>query len=387
MNEKRRLKIAYTTPSDVIGQSSYHVGTRYYIGKYLGKYLGDVDYIGPLDTIADNLFYRTKRRIYRYAFHKVYMPHRAPRVLDYFAKQIEEKIKDKHYDLIFSPDNIEISHLNTDIPIVFYTDAVFDSMVNFYSEFTKLCNESIRDGHNQEQAALDRAMLAIFSSQWAVDAAIGSYDVDQDKVKFVPFGANLPVAPDRESVIRRKPSEICNLLFIGGDWKRKGGPIAIQVVEELDKMGLRSKLFVCSLLPQDEPLNEFVEYVGLLDRNKAHENRELENLFFDCHFLILPTAADCTPGVFREAAAFGLPVITTDVGGNRSVVTHGKSGIILSKDAGAEEYASVIMENYTNDENYSYLCVGAREMFEQVLNWDSSISKVSSLIRNLLGSS
>lgn len=152
----------------------------------------------------------------------------------------------------------------------------------------------------------------------------------------------------------------------------------------LNKMGLKSRLFVCSRLPEEEPLNEFVENIGLLDRNKADENRKMEGLFSNSHFLILPTKADCTPGVFREAAAFGLPVITTDVGGNTSVVENGKSGIILSKNADPEEYVNLIVGIFKDSESYFNLCSGSREMFEQVLNWDSSILKVSCIVKEFM---
>jgi glycosyltransferase involved in cell wall biosynthesis len=381
MNNKRRLKIAYTTINDVRNQNSFNAGTRYYIAKYLEKHLGDVDFICPLETIQNNFIYRSKRRFYTYLCHQRYLPDRAPAVLDRFADQIKKRIEGKHHDLIFSPANEEISHLDTNIPIVFYTDAIFDSMVDFYSKYTNLCKESIKDGHNQEQAALDRAKLAIFSSRWAADAAIKNFDVDPNKIKFIPFGANLPVIPEREVVERRRNNGLCNLLFVGTDWERKGGPLAVRIVEILNNMGMKSRLFVCSRIPKEEPLNEFVVNIGLLDRNKPAENRKMEELFSHAHFLILPTKADCTPGVFREAAAFGLPVITTDVGGNTSVVEKGKSGIILSKDADPEEYGNMIFKSFKDSERYRNLCFGSREMFEQVLNWDTSIERVSSLIR------
>jgi glycosyltransferase involved in cell wall biosynthesis len=379
------LKVAYPTINDVIGMSSFNVQTPYYVGKYLGRHLGDIDFLGPLDTIEHKFFFRTKRRSYKYVFYKKYLPSRAPRVLDHFANQIKKKLANKQYDIIYAPDSIVISHLDTDIPIVFYVDSIFNSMIDVYPEFANLCEESIRDGRNQEQAALDRARLAIFSSQWAADAAIKNYDVHPNKVKFIPFGANLPVIPGREIVDRRGNVGSCNLLFVGVDWERKGGSLAVKVVEILNKMGLRSRLSVCSRLPQGEPLNEFVDNIGLLDRNKAGENRKMEEFFSNAHFLILPTKADCTPMVFSEAAAFGLPVITTDVGGIRSIVKDGKSGIIISKDSDPEEYANVILETSKNFEKYRELCLGSREMFEQVLNWDTSISKVASLIRECIG--
>jgi len=384
MIKKKRLKIAYPMTDDFRGQSSFNVGTRIYIAKYLEKHLGDVDFIGPLSNMSNSLKYRTKRRIYKYFFRKKYLPNRSPQVLYHFAKQIKDRIKNRHYDLIFTPDNIEISHLEIDIPIVFYTDAIFDSMIDFYKEYSNLCKESIEDGHNQEQAALDRAMLAIFSSQWAADAAIRNFNVDPNKVKVVPFGANISRIPDSKNIFEQKNNRVCTLFFIGADWERKGGSIAVETVDKLNRMQLKSTLFVCSRISPDESLNDFTQNIGLLDRSKESENKRLENLFLTSHFLILPTKADCSPGVFREAAAFGLPVITTDVGGNSSVIENGVNGIMLSHKAGPEEYANVILEYYKDDKKYQSLCKGSRDMFDRVLNWDKSILTVADLINGML---
>lgn len=381
----KRLKIAYVSSDDVLAQTSYQAGTRYYIGKYLEKHLGDVDFICPLESKEHYFLQNIKRRIYKYIYNKKYLPDRSSSVLRYSAEQILYKIRHKYYDIIFSPDSRLVSHLETSIPIVFYSDAIFDSMVDFYAEFTNLCDESIRDGHNQEQEAMNRAMLTIYSSQWAVDAAIRGFDVRPDKVKFILFGANLPTIPKKENILKPKNMDVCNLLFVGADWERKGGPSAVKVVEALNKRGLKSRLYVCSRLPKSELLNEFVENVGLLDRNKAHENKKIEELFICSHFLFLPTKADCTPMVFSEAAAFGLPVITTNVGGNSSVVENGKNGIILDKDTDIEEYADIISEIFTNTKKYRELSECSRKMFEEELNWDASITKVSSLIRESLG--
>ena len=64
-------------------------------------------------------------------------------------------------------------------------------MLNFYPEFSNLCNETIRNGNGMEQAALSNCELAIYSSEWAAASAINNYQVDREKIKVVPYGANL----------------------------------------------------------------------------------------------------------------------------------------------------------------------------------------------------
>jgi glycosyltransferase involved in cell wall biosynthesis len=66
----------------------------------------------------------------------------------------------------------------------------------------------------------------------------------------------------------------------------------------------------------------------------------LLQLYADADLFVLPTLADCLGVVIEEAAATGLPVITTDVGGVGESVDPGVSGLLVPPgDARAVELA------------------------------------------------
>src|SRR6185436_3482760 len=95
---------------------------------------------------------------------------------------------------------------------------------------------SLARGHAMEQRAIDRAALAIYSSDWAASSAIARYHADRNKVKVVPFGANIEESRTLEEVramIAARPRDVCRLLFVGVGWERKGGDIAIEVARLL----------------------------------------------------------------------------------------------------------------------------------------------------------
>jgi glycosyltransferase involved in cell wall biosynthesis len=48
--------------------------------------------------------------------------------------------------------------------------------------------------------------------------------------------------------------------------------------------------------------------------------------------------------VLAEAAAAGLPLVATEVGGTSQVVRHGENGYLMPYDAGAGEWARAILE-------------------------------------------
>ena len=71
-------------------------------------------------------------------------------------------------------------------------------------------------------------------------------------------------------------------------------------------------------------INDMVEYVGFVDGDKKNQ------LFNECHALILPSYIEGVPITILEAYSYHLPVISTNVGGIPQILTNGKQGIVIS---------------------------------------------------------
>jgi glycosyltransferase involved in cell wall biosynthesis len=110
--------------------------------------------------------------------------------------------------------------------------------------------------------------------------------------------------------------------------------------------------------------------IPFLDKNDARQAHELEKLYAMSDFLILPTRADAAPNVFKEANAFGLPVITTDTGGIASIICNGENGYMLPLAARGDDYADLIAGIYHDKQRYLRLAQSSRAAFEERLNWD-----------------
>lgn len=89
-------------------------------------------------------------------------------------------------------------------------------MVDFYPNYTNLSASTIVNGNKLEQLALDRCSLAVYSSEWAAESAIRNYNVHPDKVKVIPFGANLECSrsySDIQNIIRNRPRSVSYYLW------------------------------------------------------------------------------------------------------------------------------------------------------------------------------
>lgn len=379
---EKNLKIAFLTAEDPKNKSSWS-GTNYSIARALQKHCGDVQYIGPINTNVNKIT-GLLNRLSLLITKKGYEGGHSTLLSKRYAQIIKKRISKQDIDLIFAPAaSAEIAYLETEIPVIYISDTTFHLLQNYYGDLSNVRDVSLREGNKIEKKAIKKSVLLIYSSRWAAESAIKDYGADKSKVHVLPFGANIEYVPLQEEVFKKKRSDKCRLLFLGVDWERKGGSIAFDALLELEKLGVESELTVCGCVPPEEFKHESLMVIPFLDKNDEKQGRELNQLLLENDFLILPTRGDCTPVVFCEANAFGLPVITTDTGGISSVICNGKNGYMLPLDAGGKDFAQIILEIYSDDEIYSKLIESSRKTFDESLNWDVWAIEVKKLIKNL----
>jgi glycosyltransferase involved in cell wall biosynthesis len=337
-----------------------------------------------VDKLSDpyRFIFRAKRVAKNIALRKNYLRDREPLSLKAYARQVEDRLKRLNPDIVFSPGTIPIAYLRTDKPLIFWTDATFDGMIDFYPEYRNLCGETLRNGHRMEQAALSSCRLAIYSSEWAAQTALSNYIVDSSKVKVVPFGANLSEAPSAATVeraIKSRNSGTCKLLFVGVDWYRKGGDMALAVASSLKEQGLNVELHVAGCDPP-LPLPAFVKTHGFLSKGNRAQSERLALLYEMSDFFILPSEAECAAVVVAEANAFGLPALTTNVGGMRTVIRDDKNGRTFDSVSFVQECAAYILKTKASKECYRGLCVSSLEEYSSRLNWDSAVRALLNLL-------
>ncbi len=239
-----------------------------------------------------------------------------------------------------------------------------------------------------EESALKRCKLAIYASEWAAQTAIQNYQIDESKVRVVPFGANIKCDRDLDDIkgiIRSRPSNKCKLLFVGVDWSRKGGNLALRVTNKLNQMGLDTELSIVGCdPPQKEKFPDYVKCHGFLSKKTGYGIKKLNRLFSEAHFFILPTRSEAFGVVFFVASLFAVPSIATAVGGITTAVKDGKNGKLFSLKSDIEEYCSFIMDCFSNYKNYQALAFSSFSEYQSRLNWTVSGMTVKRLLENLI---
>jgi len=340
------------------------------MAKSLADQNADLDFVGNL-KIQRTLPLLVKKVLYSSIgrdFHFL----RTPEIATQLASQIKPRIKPDS-DIIFSPGSIPVSLLETPVPKVFYTGACFGGMVGFYDGFSHLSAETIRHGHFLEQAALSSSKLVLYASDWGKQTAIENYDVDPAKIKVVPYGANLESSFTLDEIkaqIAKRSASVCKLLFIGVDWRRKGGDLALDVATELNRRGIKTELHVVGL--KHLPLKNIPPFLidhGFLNKAIPAQRVKLERLLSDSHFLIVPSKAEAFGVVFAEASAWGIPSVSFHVGGIPTAVKIGQNGHLFSPEAGVTEFSDCLFDLFTDRRRYNELALSSFNEFQSRLNW------------------
>ncbi len=375
MENESRPRIGFLTSTDPMDRRSWS-GVHYSIFRAAERNLGPVTALGPMPMvwplrIGDNL----NRRLVMPLTGKRYQYSWSMAMSWLYGARFARLLRQQPFDLLLAPASFtEIAHIDTQIPIVYCEDSTLRQLIDFYPGLTGLLDISKRELNHIEKRALDKAALVCYSSEWAAQSAIESYGADPSKVVVIPFGANYPSPPEFAEMVDKPRTGVCRLFLLGGDWGRKGGSIAYDTMVALNDMGLPATLTVVGCAP---PIEAAARYqhpgfttIPYLNMGEPADLAKLDGLFRTADFFILPSRAECAAIAFADANSFGLPVITTDVGGIASFVEQNQTGVMLPLSATGTDFAAVIMRLYRDEVAYEHMRITARRHYETVLNWN-----------------
>jgi glycosyltransferase involved in cell wall biosynthesis len=313
-----------------------------------------------------------------------YHSEREPAALKTLARRVERGLAAIKPDVVFAPSSLPMCFVDTTCPTAFVTDQVFCDFVHGYVH--RPSKRFLRVGNAQEALALARATLVSYPSQWAAQSAERHYATDPRKLAVIPWGANLPFEIEQSEVaaaIARRPFDSCHLVFVGKDWERKGGDTFVDIVRQMNRLGLKTRGTVIGANPEGLPTDVFTIH-PYLDKARPDHFALFASIMLDAHFLILPTRAEAFPHVLCEATAFGVPAISSPVGGITEIIHEGDTGFVRPLETSAEQLALLIRDTLATPANYVRLARQSREAYEQRLNWDNFGKRINESIAALV---
>lgn len=154
-------------------------------------------------------------------------------------------------------------------------------------------------------------------SDWVAQSLICDWAIPPDAIEVVSPGVDTtrftpcPRTPRRERV---------HILFVGGDFVRKGGPILLDwAAKQRGRVDL-------TVVTRDDVANA-PGNVRVL-HGIGPNSEELIRLYQDTDIFALPTRGDCYSMVALEAMSCGVPVVITGLGGIPDIVDPGVTGFL-----------------------------------------------------------
>lgn len=200
-------------------------------------------------------------------------------------------------------------------------------------------------GEEQVVAASDRLLA---NTEDEARQLAGLYDADQGRVAVVPPGVDLstfsPGGVASRRLARRRlglPPDVQLLLFVGRIQPLKAPDVLLAAAAELiaRNPGRRSRLRVAVLggpsgsgLDRPEDLQQLAARLGIADLVCFHppvSRPVLADWYRAADLVAVPSYNESFGLVAVEAQACGTPVVAAKVGGLRTAVAHGVSGLLV----------------------------------------------------------
>ena len=359
------MKVGYAGRSNPLDKSAWS-GTYFYTYQAIKKYY-------PTEIFYYEWPWHVKERLilhkqYQKIIHKKAAVEFLRGYAKYFSKQLKTELLRRKVDILFVPSAPQlIAYCNTDIPVIYMTDATFFQLQGYYPLFADIARYNINQGIAIDKTAFKKAAHCMVTSDWTKQSAITDYNIAPDKISVVLPGANLDIIPPVNE-LEKKDNKSCRLLFIGVEWERKGGAIVLDTFYALRNRSVPVHLTIIGCLPPVD--DKDITVIPFINKNDVKETERLHSIFLRSNFLISPSRAECAGIVFCEAGAYGIPSITTNTGGVNGIVQEGVNGYALPLSAAGKEYADKIEELFKDNEKYHLLCSGSRRRYEETLNWD-----------------
>jgi glycosyltransferase involved in cell wall biosynthesis len=175
-----------------------------------------------------------------------------------------------------------------------------------------------------EEKALYQSAAFVFTRSSNISCSLmEDYGVPSEQVACVYVGVN--VAPGKGLDNGRYHHK--NILFVGADWERKGGPQLIEAFQQVRQQMPEARLTIVGATPNLAVEN--CEVVGPVPVEQMGQYFDAATLF------CMPTRREPFGVAFIEAMSHHLPVVATNVGAIPDFVLDGKNGYLIELDDAA----------------------------------------------------
>jgi glycosyltransferase involved in cell wall biosynthesis len=220
-----------------------------------------------------------------------------------------------------------------DFAFSFQTQSLYDASLPglphfVYTDHTHLANLRYPDFDRRklyspawirlESSVYANAAAVLTTSNFARQSVIEDYGCPPEKVFCVYSGVQVSAHPSLE----QKQYSGKHILFVGKEWERKGGPDLAAAFELVLQAHPDARLTIVGHPPNLR--HPRIRELGIVPL------AELERHYQEAAVFCMPSRVEPSAQVFAEACAYGLPVVSTNIGGTPDRVLDGRTGFLVA---------------------------------------------------------
>jgi starch synthase len=224
-----------------------------------------------------------------------------------------------------------------------------------------------------------RKMAAIFTfSDYLRQSFIHDYHVPPEKVFNVGGGVNLSTFPPAQP---SKDYAAPRMLFIGVDFKRKGGPQLLEAFGMVRAAIPAAELHLVG--PRELPsVPEGVVYHGHLSKADPAQTAKLESLFLASNLFVLPSLYEPFGIAPIEAMLYQIPAVVTDAWALRETVQPGVNGELVAKGS-VDDLAAKLIQLLSDPGRLAVMGRKARETAIERYTWAKVAERMTAAVGKL----
>jgi glycosyltransferase involved in cell wall biosynthesis len=224
-----------------------------------------------------------------------------------------------------------------------------------------------------------RAMTRIFTAGYYLrDSLVEDFGVPAERVSVLGMGVNLPYLPEPDPA---KDFDRQEILFLGSDFRRKGGLALLQAFRVVRARFPKAKLHIVgpAELKIEPSLAAGVEWHGPLLKTRPAEWSRLERLFWGCSVSALPSLYEPFGIAPLEAMLYEIPCLATNIQALREFVIPGETGDVVPP-GNVEALAEALARLLADPSGLSRMGRNARRMVLERYTWPPIVDRFLSIL-------
>lgn len=270
-----------------------------------------------------------------------------------------------------------------DQPFFLFQDMSFDALMHVHAttdipRYTTASAATLRRRQERQHRIYERAAGVLAMSQWLARSLVELSGLPAEKVHVVHPGTSAVPAAGTALPVREGPRH--RLLFVGRDFHRKGGDLAVAALAVLRREVAPSITLTVAgprEWPQPGAVPDGVNFLGPRPLSEVPHLYDTHDLF------VMPSRLEAFGIVFAEAAARGLPCVGRNAFAMPEVIEPGVTGALVDGDDPAE-LARVIAAALADDSLYAKCLEHAAATAER-FSWDRAARETVDAIAVTLG--